>query len=271
MRRLLVACVAALLAECSPEPLAAQQHPHRPEPVDRLGTVHFPTSCLPTVVPEFDRGVALLHSFEFGAAIRAFTAVLATDSSCAMAYWGIALSRWTNPMAPGGRPLPTLEAGRRAALEATRLAGGATDRERGYIAAVSQLYDGYEQRWPAGAYRRLRAGHGEPQRGRTGGHRSEDLPRARYALERRAWTETAALQPKASAFLYPEAVTYFARALGASHLADTALARASIDSLAAIRDRLLARGEAYWGEQVASSTWRPAHGSSWPRVRATRQ
>lgn len=60
---------------------------------EKLGTVHFQTTCKPTVAQRFDRGVALLHSFEFAASIRAFNEVLAQDSACAMAYWGIALSR----------------------------------------------------------------------------------------------------------------------------------------------------------------------------------
>jgi hypothetical protein len=74
---------------------------------------------------------------------------------------------------------------------------------------------------------------------------------ARWALERSAWTEAAALEPKPSAYPYAEAMTYFARALGASHTGDLAKARASIDSLTSIQQRLSARGEAYWAEQVA--------------------
>jgi carboxylesterase type B len=74
---------------------------------------------------------------------------------------------------------------------------------------------------------------------------------ARWALERRAWAEAAALEPKASAFPYTEAMTYFTRALGASHTGDLAKAKASIDSLASIQQRLSAKGEVYWAEQVA--------------------
>jgi hypothetical protein len=46
-------------------------------------------------------------------------------------------------------------------------------------------------------------------------------------------------------------MTYFARSLGASHIRDFATAEASIDSLASIRDRLSAKGESYWSDQVA--------------------
>ena len=111
---------------------------------EKLGSVHFATSCAPSVAPQFDRAVALLHSFEFGASIRAFNEVLAADSTCAMAQWGIALSRWTNPMAAGLRSPTSLENGRLAATAATRLGAKATDRERQYIGAVNQLYADYE-------------------------------------------------------------------------------------------------------------------------------
>jgi hypothetical protein len=83
---------------------------------------------------------------------------------------------------------------------------------------------------------------------------------ARWVLERSAWTEAAALEPRASAFPYADAMTYFARALGASHSGDLAKSRASVDSLDAIRERLSAKGEGYWAEQVgiqhlAASAW----------------
>jgi hypothetical protein len=74
---------------------------------------------------------------------------------------------------------------------------------------------------------------------------------ARYALERRDWRAAATLEPKASAFPWTEAMVYFARALGASHVGDTGKARIAIDSLAAIHARLQARSEPYWAEQVA--------------------
>jgi hypothetical protein len=74
---------------------------------------------------------------------------------------------------------------------------------------------------------------------------------ARWVLERSAWAEAAALEPKASAYPYTEAMTYFARALGASHTGDLAKSKLSIDSLASIQQRLSAKGEAYWAEQVA--------------------
>ena len=58
----------------------------------------FETSCSAAARPEFNRAVALLHSFEFAPRDRdRFSATLTTDPSCAIADWGIALSRWGNP------------------------------------------------------------------------------------------------------------------------------------------------------------------------------
>src|SRR5439155_20377661 len=74
---------------------------------------------------------------------------------------------------------------------------------------------------------------------------------ARYAVERRAWGEAAALPWKHSLLAWAEAVTHFARALGAAHVKDTATARASIDSLAVIGTRLSTSGENYWAQQAA--------------------
>src|SRR6188474_3502943 len=143
MKRLSLLVVGAALMTSGASSVSAQEHQHGAE---KLGSVHFPTSCNPRVAQQFDRAVALLHSFEFGESIRGFNSVLATDSSCAMAHWGIALSRWTNPMAAGNRPPALLQQGSQSAATARRLAANATGRERGYIDAVSRLYDDYEHK-----------------------------------------------------------------------------------------------------------------------------
>jgi hypothetical protein len=141
-RTRLAASAAALLLLATARPAASQPpHPHVPAaPSQRLGTVSFPTSCRPDVAPRFDRAVALLHSFEFGASTRAFREVLAADSTCAMAHWGIALGRWGNPMAPGIRAATILESGRASIESAMRLGAATSERERGYIAAVAKLF-----------------------------------------------------------------------------------------------------------------------------------
>jgi hypothetical protein len=406
---------AAAVAVFAASSALSQTPIHSTSATEQLGSVHFATSCNSRVTPQFDRAVALLHSFEFGESIRAFNQVIAGDSTCAMAYWGIAMSRWTNPMAPGNRPVALLQQGREAASTAIRLGTGATSRERDYINAVNQLYDDYEhkdQHTRVVAYERamsdlvarqpadteamifhaialtasasptdktyanqLKAGavleslwikqpnhpgiahyiihtydypaladkaraaaqryaiiapsaaHAQHMPSHTftrvgmwqqsvdantrsmtialsGGSIAEalhaadfamyanlqmgkmsaakaildELPSmaarfdpkavtgaapgsagifalaaipARWVLERNAWSEAAALEPKATAFPYTEAMTYFARSLGASHIGETAKAKDAIDSLAMIQQKLSASGEPYWTEQVA--------------------
>ncbi len=146
MTRIRLAARVAALLIVVPVGARAQQpaHPHTASP-EALGTVHFQTSCKPAVAAQFDCGIALLHSFEFGASIRAFTDVVAADSTCAMAHWGVALSRWGNPLAAGSRPAARLQAGQAAVEAATRVATTATDRERGFIAAVGKLYADHQR------------------------------------------------------------------------------------------------------------------------------
>jgi hypothetical protein len=405
---------ATVVASMVATSLVAQEHAHPGQGSEKLGTVHFRTTCTPAVAPRFDRAIALLHSFEFGASIRAFDEVLAADSTCAMAWWGIALSSWNNPMVVDIRPAALLERGQRAADAAAQVGTHASERERAYIAAVSQLYADHERRdqrtrvlayenamsdlsakypadteakifyaialvgsaaptdksyanqrkagaileqlfavqpdhpglahyiihaydvpalapraitaaqryagiapsaahalhmpshtftrvglWKESVRTNVRsmdialregsiaealhaadyavyadlqmrrdsaahaillklpelAAHFDPTLvtgaapGSAGVFALAAIP-ARYALERRAWAEAAALRPVPSAFPNTEALTYFARALGAAHVGDSARARASIDSLAAIHTRLLGRGEGYWAEQA---------------------
>ncbi len=106
---------------------------------DHLGTVKFPTSCSEAARPAFERGLALLHSFEFGPAIESFTAAGKTDPGCGIAYWGVALSRWGNPFAAGIKPPAAIEGGR-TAVAAAKKAGAKTARELALIDAVAQLF-----------------------------------------------------------------------------------------------------------------------------------
>ena len=123
---------------------SAQDHDHaHAASAEKLGSVTFTTSCSAAAQPQFNRAVALLHSFEFGQAIDGFGATLKVDPSCAMAEWGIALSRWSNPFAAGVRPPGPLQQGR-AAVERARAIGIKTARERAYVDAVSKLYDDFE-------------------------------------------------------------------------------------------------------------------------------
>ena len=411
VRRLGIISMALALAAAVPA--AAQEHEHAGMAGEKLGTVHFATSCSAAAQPQFDRAVALMHSFEFGPAIEAYSAAATADPGCAMAHWGIAISRWGNPFVAGQRPAPQLQQGLEA-IGRAKQAGAKTERERGYIAAAERLYADYDktsQRDRVVAYEhamadlsskypedreasifyalslaaaalpsdktyanQLKAGAilekifiEEPDhpgithyiihsydvpplapRAVTAARRYatiapsaphalhmpshtftrvgswqesidtniasvaaarrdhavaeelhatdyqmyaylqtaqdtaarrilDSLPEissrfdpnavgsaapgsagifalaaipARYALERQAWAEAAKLQPTASAFPYTEAMTYFARALGASHVKDLETARSAIAALQQIRDRLTQANEAYWAEQV---------------------
>lgn len=411
MARLFIAIIASAALQNA---AAAQEHEHAGNPREKLGSVHFAVSCSPAAQPQFNRAVALLHSFEFGDAIKGFNSVLALDSTCAMAHWGIALSRWSNPMAAGNRTTDQLTRGRASVDSAVQKSSHATERERQYISAVAELYRDFEhtpQAARVAAYERAmndlalkqpadteakifhaislvasasptdktytnqrKAGAlldslwakqpnhpglahylihaydypalapeasaaareyaliapstahalhmpshiftrtGEWQKSIATNRRSmnaalssgsiaealhaadyaeyaylqlrqdalarsivDQLPGlaarfdpnaitgaapgsagvfalaaipARYALERESWSEAASLEPRPSSFPWTEAMTYFARALGAVHTKDLGRAHASVDSLAAIRDRLAPR-EQYWSEQVA--------------------
>lgn len=406
---------AALLWSVSLAPALAGQQPDKHDhgtPPGRLGTVHFATSCAPAAQSEFDRGVALLHSFWFSAAIESFNAVLKRDPACAMAHWGIAMSWWSNPFG-GFRSPQALKAGL-AAVDAAKASGGGTDREKAYIAAVEHLFRdaaAVDQRTRILAYEKameaLSAKHPDDVEARifyalaldqsalptdktyrnqlkaaaileeefkrqpehpglahyiihsfdvpalapraldaarryakiapdaahalhmpshtftrvgswqesietnlasaeaarkdnaaaeelhaldyqayaylqtaqdasarktleridaigsridtagagnaappTAGYYAWAAIPARYALERDAWAEAAALTPRQTRFGWPDAVTHFARALGAARSGNPAAARADLDRLAAIHETLVAAKDAYWAGQV---------------------
>ncbi len=404
-------------------PVLPQQHEHGSPANEKLGVVVFSTSCRADAQPRFNRAVALLHSFEFTRAIEGFNATLEADPSCAMAEWGVALSRWGNPFAPGIRPPAPLQQGRDAANRAKAI-GPKTPREGAYVEAVSQLYDSYErvdQRARMVAYRDamarvaaanpddteasifyalsiaaaapptdktyadlLKAGAmletiiasqpdhpglshyiihsydvpaladraleaarryaqiapsaphalhmpshtftrlgywqesidtniasgavakregataeelhamdyrtyaylqtaqdaaareilgalsevrarfdpdaiGSAAPGSAGVFALAAIP-ARYALERGAWADAAKLVPRPSRYLYADALTYFAKAIGAARTGDAAATRSAVEALHTIKDRLTEQKEVYWAEQTeiqrrSASAW----------------
>jgi hypothetical protein len=132
---------------------AQHDHAEGASPPERLGTVHFPTSCSADVQSDFDRSVALLHSFWFSAAINSFQEVASQDPGCAMAHWGIAMSWWGNPFG-GFRSPKAIEDGKAAVAKAIAANAG-TERERDYVAAVALLFkasDTVDQRTRTVAY-----------------------------------------------------------------------------------------------------------------------
>jgi hypothetical protein len=110
---------------------------------ETLGAVHFATSCSEAAQKEFNRSVALLHSFQFARAIAGFNSVLRDDPTCGIANWGIALSDWSNPFATGLKDTAQLQSGRQNADRGKALSSK-TEREQAYIAAVGKLYADFE-------------------------------------------------------------------------------------------------------------------------------
>jgi hypothetical protein len=136
-KKIIGAVLSALFASLG----MAQEHQHGD--VEALGKVQFATSCNERAQREFNRAVALLHSFQFSGAIEGFGAVLHEDPTCAIAYWGIALSDWGNPFAPGQKDKGQLQLGLQSAEKGNEL-GANTERERAYLSAVGKLYGDFE-------------------------------------------------------------------------------------------------------------------------------
>src|SRR5215470_3749267 len=109
---------------------------------EKLGRVVFKTSCSPAAQKQFERALAMLHSFFFPETIKTFSAIPQTDPSCAIAYWGIAISQRPNPLIP---PFPA-EALKRGleAVEKGEAVGAKTQRERDWLAALKAFYKDYE-------------------------------------------------------------------------------------------------------------------------------
>jgi len=120
--------------------LTAQEKTGEPE---KLGKVHFPVSCIPAAQQQFDRALAMLHSFWYPQGLNAFSEVTKTDPSCAMGYWGIAMSRRANPLV--GAPDPQVLKDGLEAIDKAKAAGAKTQRERDYIAAIEAYYKDWEK------------------------------------------------------------------------------------------------------------------------------
>jgi hypothetical protein len=391
---LLFAIVAVLF--CASVALAHDQ-------AEKFGEVRFPISCSPEAQTQFDRAVALLHSFWYAEAVKGFTAVTVTDPTCAMGYWGTAMSVWYPLWQPPSEAM--LKQGWEA-VEQAKAGGGKTEREQHYIAAIEVFYkdtDKLDHRTRALAYEKAmeqlylrypedreaavfyalalnataspndktyakqlkateileRVFEEQPEhpgvahylihsydypplasRGLIAARRyakiapsaphalhmpshiftrlglwqesiesnrdsaaaakehnstfeqlhamdylayahlqgAQDLAAkrvvdernalsqgdltnfasayafaaipARYTLERRRWSEAAQLEPRPSQVKYTEAITYFARAIGAARSGDVASARDNVDKLQALQTGLVEAKQSYWAEQV---------------------
>ena len=107
-----------------------------------LGSVAFQTSCKPQVRQEFNRAVALLHSFWLDEAERTFKAVAMRDPDCAMAQWGVAMSELNQV---NGGPTAAGVAAANKVLAKAEVAREKDPREAAYIHALRSFFDGYAE------------------------------------------------------------------------------------------------------------------------------
>jgi tetratricopeptide (TPR) repeat protein len=119
-------------------PFSIAQETHSHSAPEKLGKVSFPISCVPAVQEQFNRGVALLHSFAYTAAEDAFAGVAKVDPRCAMAHWGMAMAYfhqlWEPPISPAAIPIAQKE------IQRAQQIGTASECERQFINALGLLY-----------------------------------------------------------------------------------------------------------------------------------
>lgn len=121
-------------------PISYSQHPHADMP-QQFGSVRFPTSCEARVQENFERGVALLHSFWYEEAQKKFYQVVHDDPKCAIAYWGVAMTQWRQLVGPADAE--EMKVGRQALETARELKSSA--REQAYISALYLFFRGSEK------------------------------------------------------------------------------------------------------------------------------
>jgi len=135
MRSLTV--VLASLLFFAPLALCQEEHHHALSEAE-VGSVHFSTSCRTDLAGSFNRAVALLHSFQYEDARRAFTEIAGQDPQCAMALWGVAMSHYHGMWGNGDTA-----AGRVALNQARQIAANnaqTTPRESAFIDALAEIY-----------------------------------------------------------------------------------------------------------------------------------
>jgi tetratricopeptide (TPR) repeat protein len=138
------ACVLAVAAYTLVSGAWAHDDDSAPQgkPPEKIGQVDFPVSCNADARREFNRAMALFHSFWFDPARKSFARVLEHDPKCAMANWGIAFMSMGNPFAWPANP-NAMKAASAAAAEARRVGAG-TQRERDYIEAAGVYFKDWE-------------------------------------------------------------------------------------------------------------------------------
>src|SRR5690349_14508104 len=106
-------------------------------PPDQLGKVNFPTTCSSDVQPVLEKGLALLHSFQYKESEQTFTEAASHAPKCAMAHWGKAMALyhqlWDFPQES------TLKEGHKY-IEQARKARSGDPRAQGFIAAAAAFF-----------------------------------------------------------------------------------------------------------------------------------
>jgi tetratricopeptide (TPR) repeat protein len=120
-------------------PFSPGQETHSHPASEKLGKVSFPIACAPALQDQFNKGVALLHSFAYDAAQNAFRGVSEADPQCAMAHWGVAMTYfhqlWAPPIVPATISIAQKE------IQRARQLGTSSERERQFIHALGLIYE----------------------------------------------------------------------------------------------------------------------------------
>jgi tetratricopeptide (TPR) repeat protein len=111
----------------------------RPVLYDTLGSYSYKITTKSAEAQRwFDQGLRLVYGFNHHEAQRAFREAARLDPSCAMCFWGIAITEGSNYNDPTNAEREKKAA--TAAQEAVRLSGGATPAERAMIDALAKRH-----------------------------------------------------------------------------------------------------------------------------------
>jgi len=102
----------------------------------QFGELKFSLSCNYETRETFDLAVALLHSFQYTEAEKAFVKVIDADPNCPMAYWGVAMSIYHAAWFPPSEE--DLIKGEKVLKIAKELS--MDDKQRDYINAIDVFY-----------------------------------------------------------------------------------------------------------------------------------
>ena len=106
----------------------------------QFGELKFSLSCNYETRPTFDLGMALLHSFQYTEAEKAFVKVIDADPNCPMAYWGVAMSIYHAAW------FPPKEKELIKGVEILKIAKALSmdEKQRDYINAIDAFYTNWE-------------------------------------------------------------------------------------------------------------------------------